>query len=306
MGINLKPISEAVAKYAETQGLKSILQIKPFELNKINFGELKVLKNDTFIHSNPFYFKMTEVENALIPKALHNTKMGKTFADLTEKIRCLPKEKAFMVDEGGNIIAESKPIGELQFEFSAEDMEKLKGIKNNGTKVGYIHNHPLEKTLSADDIILFHQGEFDFAMATTPSGGYSYIQRAKKLDDVIKEDFENIINHNVDLNLMKGCESSVYIKLMRENKSDIELIKNLHAFQDEQLKRFVKIHQSIGLKYGYKPGENEAKCFAKLDRTNYFRQSLIEQQGYSDKQANECLDILYKTPIKDFLFEKIS
>lgn len=300
MAINLKSF-DSIAKYVENCGVKSILQTKPVELNKISFGELKVLKNDTFVHANPFYSKMSEIENALLPKELHNTKMGKTFADLAEKIRCLPKEKAFMVDEGGKVIAESKPIGELRFEFSADDMKKLKEIKGNGAKVGYIHNHPLEKTLSADDIILFHQGEFDFAMATTPSGGYSYIQRIKKLDDVIKEDIQNIMNHNMDLNLMQSCEFSVYTKLIKGNKSDKEVVNNLHVFQDEQLKRFVKIHKSMGLKYGYKSGENEAKCFAKLDRTNYFKQDLIEKQGYNEQQVDEVLNLLYKTPVKDFL-----
>lgn len=48
MGINFKSI-ESIAKYAESCGVKRILQTKPVNLSKVNFDELKVLKNDKFI-----------------------------------------------------------------------------------------------------------------------------------------------------------------------------------------------------------------------------------------------------------------
>ena len=153
-----------------------------------------MLKNDVFTHSNPLFVKMTEAENALIPKELHNTKKGKKLAEIAEKIRYRKIEHSYFVDESGKVIAYQK-IGKLEGLITSENIAIIQQAKKNGHEISLIHNHPANSTLSSLDLGAFHVLELEHIMATTSSGGYASLSRGiplNKIDNLDKQTIHNM------------------------------------------------------------------------------------------------------------------
>lgn len=240
---------QSIATFAEKLRFKSLFQTKPAEFSRVNFGKSKILKNDVFVHSNLFFCKMTDTENALLPKELHNTKMGKAFVDVILEIRNQKTESCFVVKEDGTIIAktESKDFGNAF--MSRKDLNKLEKFKQKiNLEIGCIHNHTIPITLSSQDLITFLSYNQKILIATTPNEGYAAIYRTKPA---------NILTDRsvmTDLYKMKYNEHYAGLKIFRENSnlSNPEILEKMDNFYDEQLKRFVKKHRQYEIEYEYK------------------------------------------------------
>ena len=109
--------------------------------------------------------------------------------------------------------------------------------------------------------------------------------------------------HKSDSELIQASESAMYAKLIKKNASDEKVIKKLNKFENKQLKRFVKRNKEQGLNYEYKVGKNKSEPLVKLDREDNYKQNLIKN-GYTEEQADEYLELLYKAPPRKLLFTK--
>lgn len=168
MGINFKAI-DTLARYVEHSvgletkslgKLKSVLHTKPSSFQNTEFTKLKPLLEDVFTRENTHFAKMTTAQRELLPKELHNTKMGKKFAEIAEKIRYRKVEHVYFVDEQGKVIAYQK-LGKINGDFTKENISLLLQTKQKGSKIGALHNHHVSSTLSGDDLHAFNALKMD-------------------------------------------------------------------------------------------------------------------------------------------------
>jgi len=227
------------------------------------------------------------------------TKMGRTFSEIMPEIRHLKYEKAFFVDEEGEIVAKSKPLNDLLCVFPEENLKIVSEKTKKGVNVGMLHNHPYEAPLSSLDVALFHDQRLSTIMATTPSGGFYSLSRLKPLNEI---NWESALNFKDDVAKVTPLELTFNAKLGLEKKSDFEFAKELKYFNDEQIKRLAKNNEDYKLKYTYKKNKIDKTTLPSCidDRERDYKKLLLEA-GYDNKQADDFIVNLIKTPRRRFL-----
>lgn len=280
---------QTIKNYAKACGVKNILQTKPVKLSNVNFEGLKQLHSDTFIYKNPYYFKMTAEEKALIPKVLHNTKMGKAFVSVIPELHSKNYEQAFVFGKNGELIAKSNTKKKFSFDFSAEDSRKLNVLGNIGVKMGMIHNHPNEFTFSKIDLEDFYYSKCTTMMAKTPKG-YAYIQRDKNLG-------ERFIT---TLNKLYLYIDAVGIKLLKGHRNNLE---NCEIYNQAQHTQYSKLAKRFGLRYEYRPGDSILNEYPKnifnlKKEYKKIRRTLVDE-GWRKEDAKEFIHLIKKTPMEN-------
>ncbi len=293
MGINFNTM-ERIAKFAESSGVKFCL--KPPNLNNASFEGLKILEKDVFTRLNPFFTKMTEAENALLPKELQNTKMGKAFAEKIPKIRYRETEEASIFRDNGKLIAKSSDDKALHSEFKPTDIENVQALSwLQGVDTGVLHNHLVEGTLSGLDSNMFFGLHNKVMMATLPSGGYAALSRTKSLVNI---DVSAEICKDISKFILNDAKAE--IKLTRTNLTNSEIFKKIDTFRDEQLKRFVKKHEEYGLKYEYKHGDKSLGIIPDFKSVHQNVRSRFIEDGLTCEQADKALKEIDETPLENF------
>lgn len=253
----------------------------------------------------PNFVQMTEAENALIPEVLHNTKMGKSFAEKIPEIRNRQNEKGLVYKENGKLAAQTKNGADISANLEPTDIKKVNFLAHNkGIDLSVLHNHPMEGTLSASDLCTFFASHNKLMMATLPSGGYASLYRTKPMKNLSA--FSEII---YDFRKLVQSEALAQMKSTRTNLSNSEAFKILDDFRNEQLNKLVTKHQEYGLKYEYKHGNvtSPQNCGIVPDlkglckeTENEFKKEFINS-GYTEKDAEEYLRKMDETPIEEYL-----
>lgn len=277
----MKIRTKTITNYVKISGLNNILQTKPVQIRKIQ-------ASDVFITLNSFFYKMTDAEKALLPKDLHNTKIGKAFVDVIPKLESKDYEQAFVFNQSGNLIARSKTKRKFGFNFSRKDEEKIVELGKNNTMMGMIHKHPNEVTFSYLDLTEFQRAKYTVSMAKTPKG-YAFLQRNKPLS-------ENYLDTLDDLYM---DVDAVGIKLV---KSDISRIEDAFIYNKIQNQQYIKLAQKMNLKYEYKPGdtilnETPQRIFNIKKIYKNFDKFLLEQ-GWNKRAVKRFITQVDKTPLE--------
>lgn len=245
----------------------------------------------------PDFAQLTDAENAMLPKELQNTKMGRTFAQKIPEIRHLPAEKAYVIDSDGNIIIESLPGDEFSAIFGSNAKEKIQHALVEKRNLGLLHNHPFDAPLSAQDIQAMVKGNYVHMMATKPSGGHSIMSRKTcraMVDDLFKlQDGTNEIS---------ALDNQFAFKLLRQNTNSQEFWAKLSEFRNEQYRRFSKVHSAFGFKY-INTGADAAivaepnVVFKDLEADIYKE---LSDLGANPEQIKQIFDKVDETPIEQF------
>jgi len=309
MGINLKTV-DTLARYVEhsvsldTKALgvfKSALHTKPSILQNKEFKNLKPLLEDVFTRKNTHFAKMTTTQRELLPKELHNTKMGKKLAEIAEKIRYRKVEHAYFVDERGKVLGYQK-LGKINGDFTKENIALLLQAKQKGSKIGTLHNHPTSSTLSGDDLHAFNALKMDHIMATTPSGGYASLSRGVPFDKMPKN-LDKLDIHNYQVAGIQEAQYYYRAKLEAQGLTNQKIFEEIHKLSHEQIKIFVNDNKDFKYLYDYKTGYNVAKKvpqFPKID----LKKDFIDA-GVSSEEAENIVKEIYKAPVEDFyVFQK--
>lgn len=252
------------------------------------------------------FIQLSEAENALLPEALKNTKMGQTFAQKIPEIRGRETEKAYVIDEYGEIIAETQSNNAFMHLFTDNDIANILPRANNGVKLGMLHNHPAESSLSSGDIIQFLTNKYTSVMATTPSGGHAFLHRTRPLaGDAVK-----LSSLESDRDILLQIEIQYGIKLLRAGRTNREVLEETMRFNDEQLKRFVQKHNSFGFQYEYVKGPKPSKSISNSDLDALFEpykdlRGNYQRNGYSDDQIDAFFKSLDETPVEQFYVDYI-
>jgi len=258
MGINFSKIGEIAAMTGESC-IKRIPHTNPINNNT---NGLNALTKDVFEHSNQFFVKMSDGEKKLLPKELHNTKVGEAFASKIPEMQDKDYEQMFIFDQKGAFIARDKPpevlneAGELVERDRShdkmscclsdyDDIMKVQELAEAKSYMGMIHYHPWEITFSGADIDLFRKHNYTTMMAKTPNG-YAFLSK-KSPEQKIDAELVNKYVYN---------EEQVEKKLVNSSKSNMEAIQRIDEFRNEQLKRFA---EKGNLHYEYKAGDIKAE-----------------------------------------------
>lgn len=264
--------------------LESVVHTNPIALEVLHAP--KSLVTDVFQHTNSLYCKMTEAEKAIMPKALHDTKQGKAFAETAEQIRFDKLEESVIYDKNGELIFRTKKGSNIGLDYTPEELETFSKLKDQGLDIGMIHNHPFNQTFSYSDLDQFFAHEQSVMMATTPGGGYAFLQRTKF------QGFSNAwapADLGADLKSLTLLEYLAEIKLVQEGKSNVEFLTEMDKFKDHQLKMLIKRNPEFGFKYEYKPGSMDAKHFEGIDQKQLreLHHASLLKQGLSEEQIAE-------------------
>lgn len=244
---------------------------------------------------------MSEAENALLPKELHNTKMGKSFAGVIPEINGLNYEQAYVFAQDGKLIAKTNTQNGLAAAFTHQDMAEVQKCAENGIVMGMIHNHTYESTFSAADVLNIFvnnpeqcNASCNIIFAKTPNG-YAALQRTKP---AIKEEYDWAIN-------LATNEELAQIKLARSCKTNQEIAKLHNEFKNEQYKRFA---QKFDHKYEYVTKNFTTEQYLENipDYKNCYTYENLKQgllkNGMCEniEEVDDYLKWLDETPLKDF------
>ena len=97
--------------------------------------------------------------------------------EIRQSIRRLKNERAFIVDEKGNVIAELRGREDEVITPKEVINEVNRKIYDLNQKVGYIHNHPSGSTFSPEDVYTMVKRSYGEMQAVTKNG--TYILRSK-------------------------------------------------------------------------------------------------------------------------------
>ncbi len=296
MGISLNAI-EKIAKYAESSGVKFC--IKPPKLNNTSFEGLKMLEKDVFTRLNPFFVKMTEAENALLPKELQNTKMGAKFAQKIPKIKELPYEKSYIYNQ------DSKFVGMSLFGKKATAVIlpiRPKYLVNfDKTPCGLIHNHPTASTLSIQDLKSFFEKNFQTIMATSPTSGYAVISKMSnpKMNLFDNPKFAEIFK---ELEGKTNCaQAKINIEGLEKGHTTSEIYKKMNHFMDRQIKNLTeRVKEFVNLKYEYKPTKITSKHITESEgfgNIEAFKAKFVKE-GHTSEETEQYCEALRGIPLE--------
>lgn len=251
----------------------------------------------TTAKSASVYCKMTDAEKALLPKELHDTKMGKAMADVIPEMEGLQHEVGYIFNQDGKLIAKTKGVL-TNGHFTEEDMAMVSEASKNGESIGMLHNHVIESTLSALDLSHFFGNPYKLMIAKTPNGT-AIIQRSTKV--VNPEIIVSNINDAV------WNEASAELKTLIEHKDNpAEQVRVFNNFKDEQIRR---LQEYLPFSYRYEPGLMQKGLtypsgFDVDSRINECRDCLFNslvQYGYNEAQAEEAMKKSLNMSLDEFL-----
>lgn len=238
-----------------SNGVKSILQAKSpvlMEVENIAGLKLKPLVSDTVqIAKNKF----TKLEQ-----------------ELMDNIKHLKTEDARIIDENGKFVKEFKFIGDetnckidpklsINIDFYIEILPKLK----NST---FIHNHPFNTPLSANDVHYMSLNKIKKMMACTFKEGYSYLERMSAISTKQEKNFEK-----ATAKLVK--KEMAQIKKLAHTKG-ITNIERMNRLNDWRYKKIGKVADKFELKF-----ENKIDRLTDLDSIpdNYFSRYILKNNN---------------------------
>ena len=265
MRINSRTI-ETVAKYVKNCGVKSTLQVKPPKLKGFNLAELKPLISDIVSSTKSKFSKLEQ--------------------EIMNSIKSLKIENGHLIDKNGILRKDLKFIGdESRCKLDPEQFKNpafsatLKQIFEDST---FIHNHPCKAPLSATDFYFMASRRMKKIIATTPDGGYSFIERARNWTETKHRDFQSAC-----------CD--LVVKVYAETKKlastrGITNVERMNRFNEFKHKEFEKITSDFGLKFENKVAKLTDLDFVPNDtfKTNcierFIDKSIIFVNGILEKQ----------------------
>lgn len=278
-----------ISSYLRLNNVEHIIQTQPTKFQGVNTK--RVRQSDAYISSNPYYCKMSKAENSILPRQLHNTKLGKAFALVIPELESKPYEQAFIFDLSGKLIAKSITKLRYGFNFSMKDSRNIINLGQQNVKMGMIHKHINEVTFSYQDLTEFQRGNFKITMAKTPNG-FAYLERDKTLD---KSYLTALEKKYTDID-------AVGLKLAKGNKSPVE---NIHLYNEMQNKKYKEFAQQMGINYEFKPGGQVLKEKAQdvpniKDIYKNFSEVLF-QNGYSKSRIKNFYEMVNNIPLETLM-----